>query len=313
MRDISRKTNTLRTATAEATLILSPDTITLIRQQKIPKGNPLEIARVAAIQAAKNTSQIIPFCHQVPLDHVAVEFELGEKFIRIQATVKAIYKTGVEMEALTATSVATLTLYDMLKMLDDTMEIVGVKLLRKTGGKSDLSVKLERPLRAAVVVISDSCATGTKDDLSGQTIVTRLKDDGIDVIDCTIIPDDLETIVTTLTTCADLGKSDLILTTGGTGLGSRDVTPEATARVIEREAPGIAGAVRKFGAERTLFTALSRGKAGIRGKCLIVNLPGSVRGVSESLDALLPLLRHAFLMLWDDKDAHHDPRGEKNT
>lgn len=313
MRDISHKRNTLRTATAEAVLTLSAATLAKIHRKEIPKGDPLEIARVAAIQAAKNTSQIIPFCHQVPLNHVAVEFELKETAIRIQATVKAIYKTGVEMEALTAASTAALTLYDMLKMLDDSMAIAGVKLLNKTGGKSNRVVKLKRPLRAAVVVISDSCAAGTKDDLSGKTIASRLRDDGIDVTECIIIPDDGDTIARTLTTCADQKEIDLILTTGGTGFGSRDVTPEATARVIERSASGIAEAIRAFGGEQTPFAALSRGKGGIRGKCLIVNLPGSVRGVCESLDALLPMLSHAFGMLWDETGVHSDPRGEKKT
>jgi molybdenum cofactor biosynthesis protein MoaC len=294
-------------------LTVSAATLERIRQRQIPKGDPLEIARVAAIAAAKNTSQIIPFCHQVPLDHVAVDFELGKTSIRIQSTVKAIHKTGVEMEALVAASTAALTLYDMLKMLDDSMEIVGVKLIRKQGGKSDLTAKLERPLRAVVIVVSDSCAAGTKDDLSGKLIVERLRDNGIDVINSPIIPDDFDTIITTLTNCVDRDKVDLVLTTGGTGLGARDVTPEATGRVIEKETPGIAESIRVFGAERTPFAALSRGKAGIRGKCLIVNLPGSARAVIESLDALLPLLRHAFLMMWDEAGVHIDPRGEQKT
>jgi molybdenum cofactor biosynthesis protein MoaC len=313
MRDISRKTSTLRTATAEATLTLSPATVALIREQKIPKGNPLEIARVAAIQAAKNTGNTIPFCHQVPLDHVAVEFEMSDNRIRVQTTVKAVYKTGVEMEALTAASVAVLTLYDMLKMLDDTMEIVGVKLLCKQGGKSSYAAAPARLLRAAVVVMSDSCSAGTKEDQSGKTIVARLKDEGMEVVDCKIIPDDGDTIVQTLINYADRDRVDLILTTGGTGFGPRDVTPEGMAQVIERETPGIAELIRAHGSDRTPYAMLSRGKAGIRGKCLIVNLPGSVRGVSESLDALFPSIVHALGMLWGTSDGHSDDRGAPNS
>ena len=131
MRDISQKITTLRTAVAKATLRVSPATLLLIRENKIPKGNPLEVAKVAAIQAAKNTSQIIPYCHPLPIDFVGIEFEMGESLIAATVQVKAIYKTGVEMEALTGASVAVLTLYDMMKMLDDEMEILGVKLVSK--------------------------------------------------------------------------------------------------------------------------------------------------------------------------------------
>ena len=139
MRDISRKITTLRTAVAQSTLRVSPSTITLIKENNIPKGNPLEVAKVAAIQAAKNTSQIIPYRHPLPIDFVGVEFDVGKSEIQARVEVKAIYKTGVEMEALTGASVAALTLYDMMKMLDDDMEILGVTLLSKKGGKSDFA------------------------------------------------------------------------------------------------------------------------------------------------------------------------------
>src|SRR5580658_929831 len=101
MRDVSHKPNTLRTAVARALLKMTPSTVELIRQNKIPKGDPLTVARVAAVQAAKNTSQIIPYCHPLPISHVNIEFKLDEDAVEILTTVKAIYKTGVEMEALT--------------------------------------------------------------------------------------------------------------------------------------------------------------------------------------------------------------------
>src|SRR5262245_17077497 len=115
MRDITQKASSLRTAIAKAVLKVTPSTITKIKDGKVPKGNPLEVARVAAIQGAKNTSQIIPFCHPLPVDYVGVEFHLDQDSIEIITTVKAIYKTGVEMEALTAASIAALTIYDMTK------------------------------------------------------------------------------------------------------------------------------------------------------------------------------------------------------
>jgi molybdenum cofactor biosynthesis protein MoaC len=298
MIDISNKIKTLRTAVAQATLKLKPETIELIHQNKIPKGNPLEVAKVSAIQAAKNTSAIIPYCHPLPIDFVGVDYLFGKEQITVTATVKAIYKTGVEMEALTAASVAVLTLYDMMKMLDDTMEIVGVKLLEKTGGKSDFKTKYDKPIRAAVLVMSDSIAAGKKSDLSGQLIVERLKNEEVEVVDYKIISDDVEQIIQTLIKYADQKKLDLVMTTGGTGFSLRDCTPEAILKVMDREVPGIPEAARSYGLERTPFSMLSRAKAGIRGKTLIVNLPGSKKGVADSLNALFPGLLHSFKMMW---------------
>lgn len=304
MIDISAKNKTLRTATAQARLLLSPSTITRIREGTIPKGDPLDVAKVAAIQAAKNTSSIIPYCHPLPIDFAGVEFEFGEDWIDVRTTVKAIYKTGVEMEALTAASVAVLTLYDMMKMVDDRMAIGSITLLKKTGGKSDFRTMFTKPLRAAVLVLSDSIAEGKKSDLSGQLIVERLKNAGVQVQEYRIIPDETDQIVKLLKQYADIDQLDLVMTTGGTGLTHRDRTPEAMAQVLEREAPGIVEAARSYGQERTPFAMLSRARAGLRGRTLIVNLPGSKKGVADSLDALFPGLLHAFKMIGIGSGGH---------
>jgi cyclic pyranopterin monophosphate synthase len=298
MLDVSSKTTSLRIATALARLNLSPDTIRMIHENKIPKGNPLEVAKVAAVQAAKNTSDIIPYCHPMPVDFVGVEFEFGEHWVDIRTTVKAVYKTGVEMEALTAASVAALTLYDMMKMLDESMSIAEVKLMKKTGGTSDFKTTYTKLLRAAVLVMSDSISAGKKEDISGRLIVERLKKEGVLVEEYLIIPDDKATIVQTLSKYADEDKLDCVITTGGTGFSARDCTPEAMAEVIEREVPGISEAARLYGQNRTPFSMLSRGKAGLRGRTLIVNLPGSKKGVADSLNALFPGLLHSFKMIW---------------
>jgi len=299
--DVSKKIKTLRTAKAESTVKVSPSTMALLRGGKIPKGDPLPVAKVAAIQAAKATSQIIPYCHPLPVDFVGIDFQLDDAAVRTTVTVKAIYKTGVEMEALTAASVAALTLYDMMKMLDDDMEIVGVRLLSKKGGKSDFRESFTNPLRAAVLVMSDTIAAGKKDDLSGKMIKDRLISEGIEVVEYTIIPDEVDQIEHMLKDYAAESKLDLVVTTGGTGFSPRDCTPEAMSRVIEREIPGISEAVRAYGQERTPYSMLSRGQAGIIGKTIIINLPGSKNGVSESLDALFPAVLHAFKMLWGGK------------
>jgi cyclic pyranopterin phosphate synthase len=306
MRDISHKIKTFRQATARATLTVSPETLDRLRSGDLPKGDPLPIAKVAAIQAAKNTSQIIPYCHPLPVDYVGVTFDLGETTIDVTVTLKVIYKTGVEMEALTAASVAALTLYDMLKMIDDAMAITGVTLLEKRGGKTDFKEKRTEALRAAVLVMSDSIAAGHKSDASGRLIEERLHAEGVAVADYLVIPDDPDAIVETLTRYADTQGIDLVLTTGGTGMSPRDNTPEAMARVIEKEAPGISEMLRDYGQERMPYAMLSRGKAGIRGRTLIINLPGSKNGVRESLDALFPSVFHAFKILRGGPQSGHD-------
>lgn len=297
MRDVSHKIKTLRSATAMARLHLHPDTIALIHEHKVPKGNPLEVARVAAIQAAKNTDDIIPYCHPLPIDFVGVEYTFGGKWIDATTTVKAIYKTGVEMEALTAASVAALTLYDMLKMLDEEMFIGEVRLLKKTGGKSDFRAPEGRVFRAAVLVMSDSVAGGKATDTSGRMLVERLKDHGLEISDYSVIPDDKAVIAGLLKRYADDMKLDIVFTTGGTGFGPRDVTPEAVGDVLDRDAPGIAEAIRSYSQERLPVAMLSRARAGLRGKTLIITLPGSPGAVADGLDVLLPAVLHAFAMI----------------
>ncbi len=298
MYDVSHKVRTARSATARACLEVHPDTMRRIRDRQVPKGDPLEVAKVAAVQAAKNTAQIIPYCHPIPVDHVAVEYVLSETRIEATVTVKAIYKTGIEMEALTAASVCALTLYDMLKMIDQTLTIRELSLLAKSGGKSDLAAAAGgRPLRATVLVMSDSVSAGQKVDRSGALIAERLRAEGVEVVECLVVPDEPAQIEKELVRCADRLGVDLVMTTGGTGLGPRDHTPEVMSRVIEREAPGIAEAIRVHGQERTPFAMLSRGRCGIRGKTLIINLPGSPRAVGESLDAVLRPVLHAFPIL----------------
>ncbi len=137
MWDVSDKQPTIRTAVATGILKASASTLQAVRDGTVPKGDPLPVAKVAAVMAAKNTPQIIPFCHPLPVESVKVSFEMREEEIEVRTEVRTSAKTGVEMEALTAASVALLTLYDMLKQLDMGMTIECVALVSKTGGKSD--------------------------------------------------------------------------------------------------------------------------------------------------------------------------------
>lgn len=134
MVDVSSKTDTLRTAKAEAFVEMNASVIRALPDN--PKGNPLEVARVAGIMAAKRTSELIPMCHPLSLSFVDIQLEIGSRGISISAEARTTGPTGVEMEALTAASVAALTVYDMTKALDKSIEITGVRLVEKTGGKS---------------------------------------------------------------------------------------------------------------------------------------------------------------------------------
>jgi molybdenum cofactor biosynthesis protein MoaC len=297
MIDVSEKLDTLREAIAQASLKTRPETIEIVKMGNVPKGNVLEMARAAGIQADKKTSELIPYCHQVPLYWVSVDFELLKEGIITKTKVKAIWKTGVEMEALTAATISALTIYDMLKPIDDSLEITSAKLVEKRGGKSEWEQHFKTPLKAAVLVLSDTVSHGKKEDKSGRTIIEKLKKEPVEVIEYKIFPDDFETIRRELIRLSDEKRVDLILTTGGTGLSPRDVTVEATKTVIEREVPGIPEALRIYGFQRTPYAMLSREVAGVRGKTIIINLPGSSRGAAESMDALFPWVLHVFHIL----------------
>jgi len=138
MVDVGEKASSARLAIAVGEVQMQPETLALIRAGTLKKGDALSVAQVAGIQAAKRTAELIPFCHPVPLEHIAIEFELDDELpgVHIRATARCSAKTGVEMEALTAVSVAALTIYDMAKSAEKGMRIANIRLIKKTGGKS---------------------------------------------------------------------------------------------------------------------------------------------------------------------------------
>jgi cyclic pyranopterin phosphate synthase len=307
MVDVGSKPVSARRAVARAGVRMRPEVLATLLDGGGPKGDAFVVARLAGIGAAKRTSELIPLCHPIPLDRVDVSLTADREagLVTIRAEAGATARTGVEMEALTAASVAALTLYDMAKALQRDIVIERVELLAKEGGRSGAWSKEEAVQRtppasaheATVITCSTRAAAGERDDESGPALVTALRDAGFDVApEPIVVPDDEDLIASTLATLADDGVR-LIITSGGTGLTPGDRTPAATLRVVDCEIPGLAELMRAAGLPSTPMASLSRGVVGARGSTLIVNVPGSPRGATESLQAVMPVLRHALEQL----------------
>nr|WP_294899714.1 bifunctional molybdenum cofactor biosynthesis protein MoaC/MoaB [uncultured Pedobacter sp.] len=311
MRDITNKQVTLRTAKAVGVIYCTPETIELIKQNLLPKGNLFDVAKAAGFIGAKLTPQLLPHCHPVQIDGMDIKFEflnpdlhvalfetnvLERAGIVVTGEAKSIGRTGIEMEMLTAISVAALEIYDMLKPVDKTLEIGSIKLLDKKGGKSDRKKYFSSSPICAVLVCSDSTAAGKREDKSGILIKNMLETVNAAVKYYQILPDEKAQIQAQILNWV---KEDVhfIFTTGGTGLGPRDMTVEAVKEILERDADGVTEAMRNYGQQRTPMAMMSRAVAGSIAHSLIVTLPGSTDGARESLEAILPGIFHARKMM----------------
>lgn len=293
MINITHKSNTLRTAIAQAIVKVSAqETIDAIVNKKVAKGDVFEMAKTAGLFAAKRTSDMIPDCHPLPIEFTSVAYEINNLEIKIHAEIHTIYKTGVEVEAMHCASVVALTMYDMLKPIDKGIEILQIKLLDKKGGKSNHITDASN-LKVAVIVCSDSISAGEKEDRSGKVIRAKMEGYQVKIHDYTIIADDKETIQQYVRKYHD-ASCDLIIITGGTGVSPKDITPEAVKPLLDKEIPGIAEVIRSYGQQRMPYSMLSRSIAGFMGESLIMALPGSTKGSSESIDAVFPAIFHLF-------------------
>ncbi len=305
MVNVSAKPETLRSAKASCILRMAPATLEALKQNHLPKGDALTVAQVAGIQAAKLTPSLIPLCHSVSAGEILVDLSFVDQGVQIVSRIETIASTGPEMEAMVACTVAALALYDMCKSVDKRMVIEEVKLLEKSGGKSGIKTDSLKGKRAVLLTLSDRASRGIYKDLSGPAAREILEKIGFEIAETEIIPDDLDTIAGRLRNFCGTLKPDLIITLGGTGLSPRDVAPEATKQVIEREIPGIAEMFRaKAFASHPKSSFLSRAVAGFKGKTLIINLPGKPSAVSENLSLLIPAFDHIFRMI--EGEGHED-------
>lgn len=293
MVDITHKSNNLRQAIASAILTVSkPETIEAIKNRTVPKGDVFEFSRAAGLLAIKKTSDVIPDCHPLPVEFASIKHEINDLKIIITVEVHTIYKTGVEVEAMHGAAITALTMYDMLKPLDKAIEISAIRLESKKGGKSDFKNELKDSLRCAVIICSDSVASGENEDKTGKAIINKLNKFNLSA-SFEIIPDEYSVIQAKAKQLSD-EDYDLILFAGGTGLSPRDVTPDAITPLLDREIPGIMESARNYGQQRTPYAMLSRGVAGFIKNTLVITLPGSTRGSEETIDALFPYVLHIF-------------------
>jgi cyclic pyranopterin monophosphate synthase len=313
MVDVSGKEVTARRAIAAARYVTRPDVIALLRDDALPKADVLTTARLAGIGAAKRTSELIPLCHPLPLDAVSIDLELTDDAVLITATASTSGRTGVEMEALTAATVAGLTLHDMIKAVDPEGTLTDVRLLAKSGGKRGDwrregnpgeagGAPHEQHLRggavrvgtAVVLVASTRAAAGTRADETGPTIAHWLAERGLAVDDPIVVPD---AEIGAALAHALANSPALVILTGGTGVSPSDRTPEAVRAVLDTELPGIAEAVRERGRAATPTAVLSRAIAGIAQGTVVIALPGSPGAVRDGLAVLEGSLEHLLAQL----------------
>ena len=303
MVDITHKSNTLRIATAQAIVKVSKqETIEAIQNDTVPKGNVFAMSKAAGLLGVKRTPDLLPDCHPLPIEYTGIEYEINGLEITVTCTIKTIYKTGVEVEAMHGASIVALNMYDMLKPIDKGVEIHHIKLLNKKGGKSSFKNRFRNQLKAVVIVCSDTISRGEKEDRAGKAIIKKLEESEVSILDYIIIPDEKD-IIQDKVKHYENNDADLIIFTGGTGLSKRDVTPEALEDIIDRHVPGIEEAIRSYGQNRTPYSMLSRSVAGTINQTLVLALPGSTNGAKESMEAIFPSVLHIFGIL---KGARHD-------
>ena len=316
MADIRRKRATPRRAVAVGELQAGAAGFAAITGRTLPKGDALAMAEVAGLQGAKQAAMLMPLCHPLALEYVDVRCEPvpERQAVRVYCETALTARTGVEMEALAGASAALLTLYDLTKPIEPALSIGAIRLLFKEGGKSGLWIHPDgmtdterahyRPRQdarldgvdATVITLSDRAASGVYEDRSGPVAAAALQALGANVRR-EILPDGIEPLAGTLQTQAVLA-THLVLCTGGTGLGPRDLAPEALDLVARRTVPGLAEFFRSASAEHTDRAWLSRATAAIVGeRMLVVCLPGSPAAVEQGMAILAPLLPHALAMI----------------
>lgn len=312
MIDVGRKRPTRRRAIAAGTIYMNSQAFTAVKTQTLPKGNVLALAEAAGIMGAKQTSSILPMCHPLSLDQASIHCHLNEQenSVTVYAEAVAFAKTGVEMEALSAANIALLTIWDLVKGTDPNLALGEIKLLVKTGGKSGVwtnpngipvwlaeQLPEETPLAgtaAGIIVMSDRASEGSYEDQSGPLLQELLTKSGADISDYQVIPDDASEITEAIQSHVRKYNPALLIASGGTGPGPRDVTPDVLESICDRMLDGLGDLLRFESLHFTDTAWLSRMTAGMLDGTLIIAFPGSPKAVKECWDIIAPFIGDAL-------------------
>lgn len=322
MVDIIEKSSSKRIAIAKGEIQLCKESYSLIKQKQLPKGDAIAMAEISAIMAAKNTSLILPLCHPIKLECIEIRHEFNDSscILTFYTIVGCVAKTGVEMEALTATQAALLTVYDLAKMVTKNLFIKNTELLFKMGGKSGLwlsnSPKPEwinhfiehknkslNNILFAIITVSDRAFSKTYQDESGEIVKNYIKNNNGIIVHYEVVPDERQNIQAAIQNVLKKEKNLILFTSGGTGLSQRDITPDCVKEISSREIKGFGEMIRLNGSEFTPFSWLSRASAFDINGSLVICLPGSPKAIKENMDSILPILPHAISIM---KGKNHD-------
>ncbi|MEZ5903385.1 MAG: bifunctional molybdenum cofactor biosynthesis protein MoaC/MoaB [Alphaproteobacteria bacterium] len=312
MIDVGRKRATRRRAVASGAIYMGADAFDRVKNGTLPKGDVLALAEAAGIMGAKKTPDMIPMCHTLPLDQVTIHCALDDvnNSVTVYCQAAAFAKTGVEMEALAGVNNALLTIWDLTKGVDPNLKIGDVELLVKTGGKSGVWTnpkgippwlaaqlpddKFLKNIKSAILVMSDRASKGEYEDECGPLLSGLLTEAGAYVSDVFVIPDEGEAIISHIGDIRKTSGPDLLILSGGTGPGPRDITPDILEKISDRMLEGLGDLLRTESLNFTDTAWLSRMTAGMVGSTLVIAFPGSPKAVNECWDIIAPFIGDAL-------------------
>ena len=291
MDDSSSRPESQQIARAEGKIFFSNGAREILLEEDIPKSDVVTAAKVAGIQAAKRTSEFIPYHHANTLNWIELNFSASENYIKIESTVKAITRSGLEMEALTAVSVAALTILDLCKDHDQHVNIQDIKLIPKVAKKKMLTVKI--PLKVGILVISDRIIAGLAEDEVGQLLQSGFAKAGYHANNYSIIPNDADKLVEKIQDWLEQ-NIDLIITTGGNGIGPRDITLTSLEPFFDFRLEGLEQTLHSIAQLNNNGFFVDRLAAGKIGKSIVICLPIDKALAQDALNVILPNIHRAF-------------------